>query len=235
MRRATSTSAWGLEGTCVFPGPITAIQRNGMTTLGTNTGFSVAQSLSPLPISLLDLRATPAENKILINWSTASETNNAGFYLEKSTQGDSFSQIGWIPGHGTTNTQYDYQFIDSEVEKNRTYYYKLKQIDFDGTSSYSDIVSARLSGQGVQVSAWPNPFNTSTNLISNLQQDKFVEAWVVNAIGQEVDQLTRKELSKGSHPFIFDLQAKNCKPGIYTVIVKVDDEVFRLRVVAYDH
>ncbi|MFN5223468.1 MAG: T9SS type A sorting domain-containing protein, partial [Bacteroidota bacterium] len=167
--------------------------------------------------------------------STASETNNAGFYLEKSTQGDSFSQIGWIPGHGTTNTQYDYQFIDSEVEKNRTYYYKLKQIDFDGTSSNSDIVSARLSGQGVQVSAWPNPFNTSTNLIINLQQDKFVEAWVVNAIGQEVDQLTRKELSKGSHPFIFDLQAKNCKSGIYTVIVKVDDEVFRLRVVAYDH
>ncbi|MGR6087650.1 MAG: hypothetical protein ACU4F9_05725 [Arcticibacter sp.] len=234
MRRATGTSAWGLEGTCVFPGPITAIQRNGMTTLGTNTGFSVAQSLSPLPVSLLDFRATPAENKILINWSTASETNNAGFHLEKSVQGDSFGQIGWIPGHGNTNTQHDYLLEDWEVEKNKTYYYRLNQMDFDGTSSYSDVVSARLSGQGVQVSAWPNPFNSSTNLIINLQQDAFVEAWVINAIGQEVAELTRQELTKGSHPFNFDLQANNCKPGVYTVMVKVGEEMFRLRIVAYN-
>ncbi|MFM2189856.1 MAG: hypothetical protein RL491_242, partial [Bacteroidota bacterium] len=234
MRRATGTSAWGLEGTCVFPGPITAIQRNGMTTMGTNTGFSVAQSLSPLPVSLLDFRATPAENKILINWSTASETNNAGFHLEKSVQGDSFIQIGWIPGHGNTNTQYDYQFEDWEVEKNKTYYYRLNQMDFDGTSSYSEVVSAKLTGQGVQVSAWPNPFNSSTNLIINLQQDAIVEAWVVNAIGQEVAELTRQELSKGAHPFTFDLQANSCKPGIYMVMVKVGEEMFRLRILAYN-
>ena len=109
MRRASATSAWGLEGTCMYPGPITAIQRTGMTTMGTSTGYAIAQALSPLPVELLTLNAFPNGKSIQVEWSTASELNNAGFEVLRSLTGSDWHSIGWVAGHGTTSNFNSYK------------------------------------------------------------------------------------------------------------------------------
>ncbi|MFZ9794492.1 MAG: hypothetical protein ACO3F3_19370, partial [Gemmataceae bacterium] len=213
MRRPNNIGTWGLEGACVFPGPISAIQRTGLTTLGIGTGFAVAQSLSPLPVSLLHFKALPKTDHIALDWSTATETNNAGFHLQRSENGLDFFNIQWIPGNGTTNALSQYAYLDHSVEKEVTYYYRLHQIEFDGSSHFSDVVSAKIQSVGIQVSAWPNPFDGSTNIVLSLHDDSEVDAFIVNSLGQQVVQLHQGILEKGSHHWDFDLVKNNCRSG----------------------
>ncbi|MFN5323493.1 MAG: T9SS type A sorting domain-containing protein [Bacteroidota bacterium] len=234
MRRANGTSTWGLEGTCVFPGPITAIQRTGMTTMATNTGFAVAQSLSPLPIELLDLSARGQDNHILLEWSTASETNNSGFEIMRSVNGADFEKISWMDGHGNSNQILNYQFKDFDVNSNEAYYYRLNQIDFDGTATLTEIVTAKLNSSNVQISAWPNPFQNSTNIVLNLDKSASTEIFIVNTLGQVVAELSKGQLDAGSHFFLFDLEKSGCESGVYTVILRIDDQMEHLRIVSRD-
>ncbi|MFZ9942509.1 MAG: T9SS type A sorting domain-containing protein, partial [Bacteroidia bacterium] len=174
----------------------------------------------------------PKTDHIALDWSTATETNNAGFHLQRSENGLDFFNIQWIPGNGTTNALSQYAYLDHAVEKEVTYYYRLHQIDFDGSSHFSDVVSAKIQSVGIQVSAWPNPFDGSTNIVLSLHDDSEVDAFIVNSLGQQVVQLHQGILEKGSHHWDFDLVKNNCRSGIYTLIVQSGDRSERFRLVA---
>lgn len=97
--------------------------------------------VGPLPVELLDITAKTQENGIKVDWSTASETNNDYFTVERSMDGRSFQPIGTVKGKGTTTELSNYTFLDKDPE-NGLNYYRLKQTDFDGQYSYSRVVSA---------------------------------------------------------------------------------------------
>ena len=116
-------------------------------------------NLEALPVELISFQASLTQNEaVILDWSTATEINNDFFTLERSRDGVQFEEIGEVEGAGNSNQKIDYQFIDKSPYPGVSYY-RLKQIDYDGKYSYSDIRSVNLvSGQGVQL--FPNPVSS---------------------------------------------------------------------------
>lgn len=98
-----------------------------------------------LPIELLSFTGAPVEGAILLEWVTASEFNNEFFTIERSYDGVHFEAIGEVPGAGTTNEEQYYRFEDTDAVPYNIIYYRLKQTDFDGTFTYTDVISVVLT------------------------------------------------------------------------------------------
>ena len=99
-----------------------------------------------LPVELLGFKVTPKNEAILLEWTTASETNNDHFVLEKSNNGKQFQPITKIQGAGTTLTPQNYAFMDHAPIAGINYY-RLKQVDFDDTFEYSSIKVVKWKGK----------------------------------------------------------------------------------------
>lgn len=113
---------------------------------------------SPLPIDLLFFNAKLDGSRVLLNWSTAHESNNHYFTVEKTIDFESFEEVGIINAKGESNTKQNYSLVDSNPYLGRSYY-RLKQTDFDGKFSYSEPVMIKYDGSDLgDLSVYPNPF-----------------------------------------------------------------------------
>ncbi len=127
-----------------------------VTVAGNDIKAGEPQLLLPVELSLFT--AVPIGTQAAIKWRTESETNNAGFEIERSEDGKNYRPIAWVDGHGTTLEAQEYLFDDKNLRTGKTYYYRLKQVDFDGKFDYSKVVSVTLSsGQSVVGEFYPNP------------------------------------------------------------------------------
>jgi hypothetical protein len=186
------------------------------------SGFYIASQNpndNPLPVTLVFVNATAENNKyIRIEWATASETDNSGFEVQRSTDGNNFEDQGWIAGHLNSTTLNSYDYDDSKALPDVTYYYRLRQEDVDGNFTYSQIVSASLtSAQGFAfTSLIPNPANSEVSLgiLSNINTTAKVS--LIDILGRE---MANKEisLSIGYNTAQFDLS--DMAVGSYTVII----------------
>ena len=112
---------------------------------------------TPLPIELGSFQAEVAGHAVKLDWETTSELNNDFFTVERSTGGEIFSSIGRVNGNGTTNRGNRYSLLDHKPIRG-TAYYRLKQTDFDGTSTYSKVIDVTYEGSGVPImEVFPNP------------------------------------------------------------------------------
>ncbi|MGB1216427.1 MAG: M36 family metallopeptidase, partial [Saprospiraceae bacterium] len=110
-----------------------------------------------LPIELVEISATAEDKRVRLDWTTATETNNEGFQVERSTNpNNGFQKVGWVDGNGNTVSESNYEFDDANVRAGVLYYYRLKQMDFDEKYEYSQTVSARIKGKS-EVVFYPNP------------------------------------------------------------------------------
>lgn len=116
--------------------------------------FVVELGGASLPVEWLAFSAKAVDEKVELNWTTASETNSASFIVERSTDGQQFESIGTLKGAGTTHLQQSYMFWDEKPWPGRNYY-RLQQVDFDGSSTYSKVIEVTLD-QGTFV-VFPNP------------------------------------------------------------------------------
>ncbi|MFI5217991.1 MAG: hypothetical protein ACHQNT_00790 [Bacteroidia bacterium] len=222
---------WTLLGSPNCVNPVTAVQRTGMSQFGTsaNTGadFAIAQGLNPLPVELTDFNAVEYSDKIILNWNTASEKENKGFELERTTNPSSgFEKISWHEGHGTTTSSNNYRFDDFTVQPNVTYYYRLKQIDYNGDYSHSQIVSGRIGKNDFAFSVLPNPYNGSTNIEYYLKDKSTIVIEVMNFMGQKISTLFYGEQSAGKYNYEFSAQKLGYAGGVYTVRVLVNNDVY---------
>jgi hypothetical protein len=167
-----------------------------------------------VPVELASFNASVSVNDVTLNWSTASETNNKGFEIERCFNGGAYTVVGYKEGKGTTTHSQVYSFTDKGLSSGK-YAYRLKQVDFDGTSEYSKIVEVDVTtpltfsmGQN-----FPNPFNPTTNIKFNLAVDSKVSLKVFNILGQEVVTLVKGNLAAGSHSVEFS--AKGLQSGVY--------------------
>jgi hypothetical protein len=151
---------------------------------------------------------------VILSWSTATEVNNSGFEIQRQNGESEFVSIGFVPGHGTTTESKSYKFIDANLSSG-SYTYRLKQIDFNGTFSYSSEVNVDINApiQFELAQNYPNPFNPSTTIKFSLPQNSFVTLKVYNALGQEVSTLVNGFTESGTHSINFD--ASNLNSGIY--------------------
>lgn len=226
-----NTAAWGLEGSCIAASPITAVQRTGMNVMSATTQFAIAQALSPLPVELLSFTAKAREKFIRLNWITGSEINNHGFEIHRSASPPDFEYIGWQPGAGTTGEESKYEFDDFNVSPGLVYYYKLRQIDFDGNFKWSDHVAARLGNSGFIIAAIPNPYSEFSSISVQLEESSEVKLEVFSKLGQLVEVLHSGRLEGGLHSFDFGASRQGYPAGVYFIKATINGHPAHLRLI----
>ncbi len=118
---------------------------------------AVTSSPIPLPVELVALSgARKADNQVQLRWTTASERDNAGFEVWRMEAADSWYKIGFVRGKGTSYAANQYSFLDT-APLSATAYYRLKQLDNDGKSTFSKIIAVIGAPQQTQATAWPIP------------------------------------------------------------------------------
>jgi hypothetical protein len=167
----------------------------------------------PIPVELTSFRADVNDGTVVLNWSTATETNNRGFEVQRNS-GSGYQVIGFVQGNGTTTQIHNYSFMDKSVASGN-YTYRLRQIDFDGKSNYSQEIGVNVNVPKVYSLGqnYPNPFNPSTKIDFNLAADSKVTLRVYNVLGQEVTTLLSGNMTAGTHNVTFD--ASRLSSGVY--------------------
>ena len=176
--------------------------------------------LPGVPVELTSFTATTDENNISLIWETSTETNNSGFEIERarlrSSNYDetSWERIGFVEGHGTTTEETSYSFIDENL-KAGNYQYRLKQIDYDGSFEFSNIVEVEILTpiQFLLEQNYPNPFNPSTTIEYSIPESGNVKLQVYNSLGEELVTLVNDYKEAGNYKINFN--ASDLSSGIY--------------------
>ena len=186
-----------------------------------STFYSVSSqqnATNPLPVDLISFIAIPTTNHTAqLNWMTASEINNSHFEIERSYDGRDFEMIDQVSGNGNSQHQIDYSYTDASVSKlENTVFYRLKQVDFDGTSECSDIRVVRFDriGERKHLVAYPNPFLDEVTLMVSLPQ--------VEDYSLEITDLKGAKVHQSNHTFtsgVHRLDLAKWNKGIYLVEV----------------
>ncbi|MFN0157021.1 MAG: T9SS type A sorting domain-containing protein [Bacteroidota bacterium] len=172
-----------------------------------------------LPIQLANFTAVALDaNSVQLNWMTVSETSNYGFEVQRSTDGvQDFQTVAnsFVPGNGTTIEPHSYTYTDQTAYVG-TWYYRLKQIDLDGTTNYTDPIQVDVVlgvsddqqplAFGLRQN-YPNPFNPSTKIKYSLISTEKVTLTVYNLTGQLVANLINEVQQPGVYSIVYDASA----------------------------
>ncbi len=177
-----------------------------------------------VPIELSSFVGSVIEDRVVLNWATASQTNNAGFRVLRSTDGETYEVVSeLIAGAGTTDQLMDYMFEDISLPAAEIVYYVLEQIDLDGTVNRSNpievLLGARFTLPTEFASAiYPNPFNPRTTISYDLPADTNVSVIIYDAIGQEIRQLVSQHYTAGRYSVQWDAKdfmGRSVGSGVY--------------------
>lgn len=169
---------------------------------------------TPVPVELTSFTANVNNGVVVLNWETATEINNQGFEIERRTETSEYRTIGFVEGNGTISEPRSYTFTDLNAE-NGINYYRLKQVDFNGTYEYSPEVELDVTGPLTFDLAqnYPNPFNPSTSIKYSIPESGNIRLSVFNIVGEEVAVLANGFSQAGSFEVTFD--ASKLSSGVY--------------------
>jgi hypothetical protein len=189
--------------------------------------WAVSDQDNPLPVSMTYFKGKATEAGSQLNWATASEKNAASFEVERSLNGKDFETVGSVKAAGNSNSKVEYTFTDRNAQANVTNYYRLRQVDMDGSFEYSSIVTVNSSKKAeLAVVAYPNPFNESLNLKLNTAVAN-AEVTVTTIDGKQVYRQVIKEATPASN---LTLNMPKLKPGFYLLNLMVDNKLTVLKV-----
>ena len=186
------------------------------------SGFGVGVPSSPLPITALSFNGYEKNNASVLNWTTSSEFNTRGFDIEKSFDGISFSKIGNVAAAGNSTVTRNYLFTDA-AKLSVIQFYRLKQIDLDGRSSYSNIVAIKkTNGSQLEVVSVSNPFKDKVKIV-------FTEAPQNNTIFELYDATGK--LVMNTQQLVYSSVTEIMAPsklssGTYFLRILVNDLIF---------
>jgi hypothetical protein len=167
-----------------------------------------------LPVELVSFTANNISGNVLLEWKTATELNNNGFEVQRKTSASDFATVGFVKGQGTTTNQNEYSYTDKNLADGK-FFYRLKQIDYNGTYEYSNVieVDVRLLDKFTLEQNYPNPFNPTTTIGYVLQEKSNTKLTLLNTIGEEIAVLVNEEQNRGYHKVEFN--AANLSSGVY--------------------
>lgn len=186
---------------------------NTVNPLGGLTAIRIAAGDAPVPVELVSFGASVNDGKVTLSWSTATETNNKGFEVQR-LNGGLFETIGFVNGNSTSTIRNNYSFVDVNAVSGKQVY-RLKQIDLDGTAHYSNTVEVDITAPAEFSLAqnYPNPFNPSTVINYQLAAKSSVTLKVYDVMGNEVASLVNENQDAGSYSVKFN--ASGLASGIY--------------------
>ena len=191
---------------------------NPITLNGTSRSEG-GSTTSPLPVEMTSFTAVMKGTSALLKWSTATETNNYGFQIERSVEGSQiWVKTAFVSGAGTSNSPRTYSYEDKNLAPG-VYIYRIKQVDNNGTTSIynaNDLpkVDAGKSNAFQLCGNYPNPFNPSTEIRFSVPQDGYASLNIYNMIGQEITTLFSGN-AKAGHYISVTFNASHMASGIY--------------------
>jgi hypothetical protein len=229
-------------GVNVYNGEIFPI---GQAPNGSSTGFISANGLSSfsgfgvggggttgLPVELVSLKADPIDNKFIrVSWTTATEINNAGFEVLRSEDGINFTNIGWVDGAGNSSTILNYNLDDNDVFANKIYYYRLRQVDYDGQSDLTNIVSAIITDNTVFVVSefMPNPTEGTSSFTVLTSTNRDINLVVYNTLGQIISD--SRLIAEGNKTNKFEINLSEMAAGTYYAVITTGEHTFNKKIV----
>lgn len=179
-----------------------------------------------LPVELIQFEAVRQNaDEVLLNWATASETNNQGFQIERMLEGEaSFKEIAWVDGKGNSVLTNYYQYTD-ENSTLETSYYRLKQVDFDGTVAYSEIraVDGQSSGKYIDWKLYPNPVDAELH-VSFKQLPKQVTEVNLSIFSVDGKRLYQYKTAIVSNQTVILDHVKDLEAGTYMLSIETNEE-----------
>ncbi len=180
-----------------------------------SSGFSgIALGNQPvIPVRLISFEAFAEKNSIDLVWKTAMEINNKGFEIWRGTSEDNMQNIGFVEGSGNSQSELRYDFVDEDVEKGIRYYYRLKQVDFDGKFDWSEVRTAKILGE-LDFQFSPNPVTNTLNV--SLGESQLTSIEIYNLSGQKV---CTQQINSSTNNQI-DLDVSELSRGAYLIVFK---------------
>jgi photosystem II stability/assembly factor-like uncharacterized protein len=192
-----------------------------MRFINSNLGFAgcglgfVLKYTGTVPVELTSFTGNVNNlGQVILNWETATEINNQGFEIERRTEDSDYRTIGFVEGYGSTTEQRSYLYKDMNAE-NGINYYRLKQVDFNGSYEYSSEVEVDVTSPLTFAleQNYPNPFNPSTNIKYSVPETGNVKLSVYNTVGEEVAVLVNGFSQSGFFEVSFN--ASSLPSGVY--------------------
>ena len=208
------------------------------------SGFNWTVDAS-LPVELTTFTAFAKEKEVVLNWQTATEVNNYGFYVErlaKSLNSDvnteqnnaAWKSVGFVEGHGNSNSPKIYSYSDNSVNSGK-YLYRLKQVDNDGSFEYSKVVEVNLEipTEFELAQNYPNPFNPTTTIKFSLPEASNIKLTVYNVIGEKITELLNGKMNAGYHSVEFGASSvsKQINSGVYIYSLQTPQKVINRKMI----
>ena len=176
---------------------------------------------------MTNFNATPNGKHIALNWKTATERDNSGFEIQRSTDGKAFAKVGWLDGVGNSDKAHNYTFTDADVQPNVSYYYRLRQLDHDGTEHFSAVRSALLKDNNKLTvnKLYPNPVNHAdgkATFEATVPKDGEAIVEVFDVRGVLVKQLKQPMIAGAN---VFTIPVLDVAAGTYFVKMQLGGEV----------
>lgn len=195
------------------------VQGEGITGIPVHRRTVTLEVTDNVPVELTSFTANVKNNSVVLNWQTATEVNNKGFEIERSFKTDngeaSWNKIGFVQGNGSSTSINAYTFTDNNLVKPGKYFYRLKQMDFDGRYAYSPQAEADVSKPTIYYLSqnYPNPFNPATTIEFSIPERSHVLLKVYDVLGNEVATLVNGWMEAINYKVIFD--GSKLASGIY--------------------
>lgn len=180
---------------------------------------------APLPVELTSFSGKRIREEIQLSWNTVTETQNKGFEIYRSTNAESWEEIGWVDGNGTSNQQHYYIF-DDRLPENGINYYRLKQVDFDGGFGYSEIIAIEGEQSDFDIRVFPNPTRKKFNIQIKNPLNQNMKIQIHNNLGMRVWE---SNLISDESNWSKELEIE--RNGIYLISVEIGNEIHFERVV----
>jgi len=194
-------------------------------TLSTNPnneyGWGIIDALDALylgivPVELTTFSAKFVNQQVQLTWVTATETNNYGFEIERRDDSSGYETLAFVSGNGTSANSVTYNFVDKNLFAGR-YYYRLKQLDYDGSFKYSEevLVDIPILSDFKLFQNYPNPFNPSTKIKFYTPTQDRIKIGLYDLLGNEIKILFNDQVNSGSYQV--DIDGSNLASGTYFV------------------
>jgi len=178
-----------------------------------------------LPVEMVNFTSAIVRNNVKLSWTTAAETNNSGFEIErKSVENSSWKKVVFVEGSGTTHENRSYEFTDRGLNSGN-YNYRIKQIDYNGNFEYFNLRNEVNIGVPMQYELsqnYPNPFNPATKINFSLPADARVTLAVYDISGRLISTLINNELRAASYHTV-EFNASNLSSGTYFYSLKTQN------------
>lgn len=197
---------------------------SGTIMLGPASGaehfFNMNTCSSPLPVQLVSFSAALSEKNVEVEWETATELNNDYFLVEKSKNGKEFTEVKQMDGAGSTSQAHHYSFTDTHPYEGKSYY-RLAQVDYDGSVHYSQIVQVNNENKYPDIRIYPNP--AQDNFTISIDDENNYKVEIISNDGQL--KSAQKEVFQKTQ-----IDCSSFRDGIFLVKISSDDRTYLKRI-----